>query len=55
LKIYREREQEQEQEADRPDVATEIESLLSAHKSSIALTEVLPVGWRSRLKNWLQC
>jgi CRISPR-associated protein Cmr3 len=44
LKIYREREQEQEQEADRPDVATEIESLLSAHKSSIALTEVLPVG-----------
>src|SRR4028118_780858 len=42
-KIYREREQEQEQEADRPDVATEIESLLSAHKSSIALTEVLPV------------
>jgi len=43
-KIYREREQEQEQEADRPDVATEIESLLSAHKSSIALTEVLPVG-----------
>jgi len=44
FKIYREREQEQEQEADRPDVATEIESLLSAHKSSIALTEVLPVG-----------
>jgi CRISPR-associated protein Cmr3 len=44
LKIYREREQEQEQEANRPDVATEIESLLSAHKSSIALTEVLPVG-----------
>ena len=44
LKIYREREQEQEQEADRPDVATEIESLLNAHKSSIALTEVLPVG-----------
>jgi CRISPR-associated protein Cmr3 len=43
-KIYREREQEQEQEADRPDVATEIESLLSAHKSSIALTEVLPSG-----------
>jgi len=44
LKIYREREQELEQEADRPDVAAEIESLLSAHKSSIALTEVLPVG-----------
>lgn len=44
LKIYREREQEQEQEADRPDVATEIESLLSAHKSSISLTEVLPIG-----------
>jgi 5S rRNA maturation endonuclease (ribonuclease M5) len=44
LKIYREREQELEQEADRPDIATEIESLLSAHKSSIALTEVLPVG-----------
>jgi len=44
LKIYREREQEQEQEADRPDVATEIESLLSAHKSSIALTDVLPMG-----------
>jgi len=44
LKIYREHEQEQEQEADRPDVATEIESLLNAHKSSIALTEVLPVG-----------
>ena len=43
-KIYREREQEQEQEADHPDVATEIEALLSAHKSSIALTEVLPVG-----------
>jgi CRISPR-associated protein Cmr3 len=43
-KIYREHEQEQEQEADRPDVATEIESLLSAHKSSIALTEVLPSG-----------
>src|SRR4028118_1648004 len=43
-KIYREREQEQEQEADRPDVATEIEALLSAHKSSIALTEVLPMG-----------
>jgi hypothetical protein len=43
-KIYREREQEQEQEASRPDVATEIESLLSAHKSSIALTEVLPAG-----------
>jgi len=43
-KIYREREQEQGQEADRPDIATEIEALLSAHKSSIALTEVLPVG-----------
>jgi hypothetical protein len=43
-KIYREREQEQEQEADSPDVVTEIESLLSAHKSSIALTEVLPIG-----------
>src|SRR4028119_32068 len=43
-KIYREQEQEQEQEASRPDVATEIESLLSAHKSSIALIEVLPVG-----------
>jgi hypothetical protein len=43
-KVYREQEQEQEQEANRPDVATEIESLLSAHKSSIALTEVLPVG-----------
>ena len=43
-KIYREQEQEQEQEADRPDVATEIESLLSAHKTSIALSEVLPVG-----------
>ncbi|MEG4366736.1 MULTISPECIES: DUF3987 domain-containing protein, partial [unclassified Microcoleus] len=43
-KIYREQEQEQEQEADRPDVATEIESLLSAHKTSIKLTEVLPVG-----------
>ena len=43
-KIYREQEQEQEQEADRPDVATEIESLLSAHKTSIRLTEVLPVG-----------
>jgi hypothetical protein len=43
-KIYREQEQEQEQEADRPDVATEIEALLGAHKSSIALTEVLPVG-----------
>jgi len=43
-KIYREQEQEQEQEADRPDVAAEIEALLSAHKSSIALTEVLPVG-----------
>jgi hypothetical protein len=43
-KIYREREQEQEQEADRPDVATEIEALLNAHKSSIALIEVLPMG-----------
>jgi hypothetical protein len=43
-KVYREQEQEQEQEADHPDVATEIESLLSAHKSSIALTEVLPAG-----------
>lgn len=43
-KIYREQEQEQEQEADRPDVAKEIESLLSAHKTSIALTEVLPTG-----------
>ncbi|WP_445250849.1 DUF3987 domain-containing protein [Microcoleus sp. OTE_8_concoct_300] len=43
-KIYREREQEQEQEADRLDVATEIEALLSANKSSIVLTEVLPVG-----------
>jgi len=43
-KIYREQEQEQEQEADRPDVAAEIEALLSAHKSSIALTEVLPFG-----------
>ncbi|MEG4273815.1 MULTISPECIES: DUF3987 domain-containing protein [unclassified Microcoleus] len=43
-KIYREQEQEKEQEADRPDVATEIESLLSAHKTSIKLTEVLPVG-----------
>jgi hypothetical protein len=41
-KIYRECEQEQEQEADRPDVATEIEALLDAHKNSIALTEVLP-------------
>jgi len=44
LKIYRTREQELEQESDRPDVATEIENLLNAHKSSIALTEVLPVG-----------
>jgi 5S rRNA maturation endonuclease (ribonuclease M5) len=44
LKIYREREQEQEQEAGLPDVAAEIEALLTAHKSSIALTEVLPVG-----------
>jgi hypothetical protein len=43
-KVYREQEQEQEQEADRPDVATEIEKLLSAHKSSLLLTEVLPVG-----------
>ncbi|MEG5067465.1 DUF3987 domain-containing protein, partial [Microcoleus sp. B3-A4] len=43
-KIYREREQELEQESDRPDVATEIETLLGAHKSSIALTEVLPLG-----------
>jgi hypothetical protein len=43
-KIYREQEAEQEQEADLPDVATEIEALLVAHKSSIALTEVLPVG-----------
>jgi transcriptional regulator with XRE-family HTH domain len=43
-KIYHKRAQEQEQEADRPDVATEIEALLGAHKSSIALTEVLPVG-----------
>jgi len=43
-KVYREKEEEQEQEVDRPDVVTEIESLLSAHKSSIALTEVLPVG-----------
>jgi hypothetical protein len=43
-KVYREQEQEQEQEADHPDVATEIEALLSAHKSSIALTEVLPTG-----------
>jgi CRISPR-associated protein Cmr3 len=44
LKIYREREQEQEQEASLPDVAAEIEALLAAHKSSVALTEVLPVG-----------
>ena len=43
-KIYREQEAEQEQEADLPDVAAEIEALLVAHKSSIALTEVLPVG-----------
>jgi len=43
-KIYREQEAEQEQEADLPDVAAEIENLLSAHKSSIALAEVLPVG-----------
>ena len=43
-KIYREQEAEQEQEADLPDVATEIENLLSAHRSSIALTEVLPAG-----------
>jgi len=42
-KVYREKEEEQERETDRPDVATEIEALLSAHKSSIALTEVLPV------------
>ena len=43
-KLYREQEQEQEQEADRPDVAAEIEALLSAHKSSILLTEILPPG-----------
>ena len=43
-KIYREQEREQEQEADRPDVASEIEALLDAHKSSIALAEVLPAG-----------
>jgi hypothetical protein len=54
-KIYREREQEQEQEADRPDVATEIESLLSAHKSSIALTEVLPVELAQPIENSRQC
>ena len=49
-KIYREQEQEQEQETDRLDVATEIENLLSAHKSSIALTEVLPVGLAQPIK-----
>jgi hypothetical protein len=43
-KIYHEQEAEQEQEADLPDVATEIEALLAAHKSSITLTEVLPAG-----------
>jgi hypothetical protein len=43
-KIYHEQEAEQEQEADLSDVATEIEALLAAHKSSITLTEVLPAG-----------
>jgi hypothetical protein len=43
-KIYHEQEAEQEQEADLPDIATEIEALLAAHKSSITLTEVLPAG-----------
>lgn len=43
-KAYHLRAEELEQEADREDVATEIEALLRSHKSSIALTEVLPVG-----------
>lgn len=43
-KIYRDREQELGQEADREDVATEVANLLNAHKSSIALSEVLPIG-----------
>jgi len=43
-KAYYLKAEELEQEANREDVAAEIEALLSAHKSSIALTEVLPVG-----------
>ena len=43
-KAYYLKAEEFEREADRPDVAAEIEALLSAHKSSIALSEVLPVG-----------
>ena len=43
-KAYYLKAEEAEREADRPDVAAEIEALLNAHKSSIALSEVLPIG-----------
>lgn len=43
-KIYRDREQELEQEADRDDVATEVERLLSATKSQLPLSEIIPTG-----------
>jgi len=43
-KAYHLRAEEQEADAERENVAAEIEALLRSHKSSIALTEVLPVG-----------
>jgi CRISPR-associated protein Cmr3 len=43
-KAYHLKAEELEQEADRENVAAEIEALLRSHKSSIALTEVLPAG-----------
>lgn len=41
-KIYRDRELELEQEADRDDVAAEVERLLSATKSQLPLSEIIP-------------
>lgn len=43
-KAYYLKAEELEREADRQDIAAEIEALLRSHKSSIALTEVLPAG-----------
>jgi len=43
-KIYRTREQELEQELEQEDTATEVARLLSAQKSQIELSEILPPG-----------
>ena len=43
-KAYYLKEEESEREADREDVAGEIEALLNAHRSSVLLSEIIPVA-----------